>query len=49
VLPNTSGLNAHYQPAGFARAFAELRRAIDTRRASDPPPRTDPVEPRRPS
>ncbi len=29
VLPNTSGLNAHYQAAGFAQAFAELRRAID--------------------
>jgi TDG/mug DNA glycosylase family protein len=50
VLPNTSGLNAHYQAAGFARAFAELRRAVDTRRrGSDPPSRTHPVEPRRPS
>ena len=29
VLPNTSGLNAHYQAAGFAQAFAELRRAIE--------------------
>ena len=28
VLPNTSGLNAHYQAAGFARAFAELRAAL---------------------
>ena len=28
VLPNTSGLNAHYQAAGFARAFAELRAAV---------------------
>jgi TDG/mug DNA glycosylase family protein len=36
VLPNTSGLNAHYQAAGFARAFAELRAAIDARRASGP-------------
>jgi TDG/mug DNA glycosylase family protein len=25
VLPNTSGLNAHFTPAGFARAFAEAR------------------------
>jgi G:T/U-mismatch repair DNA glycosylase len=31
VLPNTSGLNAHYQAAGFARAFAELRAALDAR------------------
>ena len=28
VLPNTSGLNAHYQAADFARAFAALRRAL---------------------
>jgi TDG/mug DNA glycosylase family protein len=27
VLPNPSGLNAHYQPAELADAFAELRRA----------------------
>ena len=25
VLPNPSGLNAHYTPAGFASAFAEAR------------------------
>jgi TDG/mug DNA glycosylase family protein len=25
VLPNPSGLNAHYQPAELARAFAEMR------------------------
>ena len=31
VLPNTSGLNAHYQAAGFARAFAELRDALTAR------------------
>jgi TDG/mug DNA glycosylase family protein len=31
VLPNTSGLNAHYQAAGFAKAFAELRRALHLR------------------
>jgi double-stranded uracil-DNA glycosylase len=31
VLPNTSGLNAHYQAAGFARAFGELRAAVDAR------------------
>ena len=28
VLPNTSGLNAHYQAADFTRTFAELRRAL---------------------
>jgi TDG/mug DNA glycosylase family protein len=28
VLPNTSGLNAHYQSADFRRAFAGLRRAV---------------------
>lgn len=28
VLPNTSGLNAHYRAGDFARAFAELRRAV---------------------
>jgi TDG/mug DNA glycosylase family protein len=27
LLPNPSGLNAHYRPADLARAFAELRRA----------------------
>lgn len=27
VLPNTSGLNAHYTPARFAEAFRELREA----------------------
>ncbi len=28
VLPNTSGLNAHYQADDFARAFRELRAAV---------------------
>jgi TDG/mug DNA glycosylase family protein len=27
VLPNTSGLNAHHQPADLAKAFGELHRA----------------------
>ena len=31
VLPNTSGLNAHYQAGDFTRAFAELRRALGPR------------------
>jgi TDG/mug DNA glycosylase family protein len=29
VLPNPSGLNAHYQLDGLAAAFAELRQALD--------------------
>jgi TDG/mug DNA glycosylase family protein len=28
VLPNPSGLNAHYTPAGLAELFAELRAAV---------------------
>lgn len=28
VLPNPSGLNAHYRPAELAAAFAELRRVV---------------------
>ena len=38
VLPNTSGLNAHYQAAGFARAFGELRAAVEARREKAPRP-----------
>jgi len=29
LLPNPSGLNAHYQPADLARLFKELRRFVD--------------------
>jgi len=29
VLPNPSGLNAHYQPADLARVFGELRREVE--------------------
>ena len=29
VLPNPSGLNAHYQPKELARLFRELREAVD--------------------
>ena len=29
VLPNPSGLNAHYQPKDLARLFAELKMAVD--------------------
>jgi TDG/mug DNA glycosylase family protein len=28
VLPNPSGLNAHYQPSALARCFAALRRSV---------------------
>ncbi len=35
VLPNPSGLNAHYKPADLARLFAELRRAAEK---ETPPP-----------
>jgi double-stranded uracil-DNA glycosylase len=31
LLPNPSGLNAHYQLADLAAAFADLRRALDAR------------------
>jgi TDG/mug DNA glycosylase family protein len=43
LLPNPSGLNAHYRPADFARLFAELRRAAGkTRQAQRSPKRTSP-------
>ncbi|MFY0571415.1 G/U mismatch-specific DNA glycosylase [Archangium lansingense] len=32
VLPNPSGLNAHYRPEDLARLFLELRLAVDTSR-----------------
>ncbi|MBC8108722.1 MAG: G/U mismatch-specific DNA glycosylase [Anaerolineae bacterium] len=31
LLPNPSGLNAHYQPADLARLFKELRRFVNRR------------------
>jgi double-stranded uracil-DNA glycosylase len=31
VLPNPSGLNAHYRPKDLARLFAELRAAVEAR------------------
>ncbi|WP_152189947.1 G/U mismatch-specific DNA glycosylase [Georgenia satyanarayanai] len=34
VLPNPSGLNAHFTPARLAEAFAELRRAVERRGAA---------------
>jgi TDG/mug DNA glycosylase family protein len=30
VLPNPSGLNAHYKPADFARLYAEARAFAET-------------------
>ena len=30
VLPNPSGLNAHYTPANLARVFSEFRKTIET-------------------
>jgi TDG/mug DNA glycosylase family protein len=30
ILPNPSGLNAHFQLSGFARLFAKLRRAVES-------------------
>jgi TDG/mug DNA glycosylase family protein len=32
VLPNPSGLNAHYRPADLARLFRDLRIAIESQR-----------------
>ena len=29
VLPNPSGLNAHFLPADLARVFAEFRAAVE--------------------
>ena len=36
VLPNPSGLNAHYQPKDLARLFSELRLAVE--KATERPP-----------
>jgi double-stranded uracil-DNA glycosylase len=36
VLPNPSGLNAHYQRPDFARLFAELRAALSTTHDHEP-------------
>jgi len=47
VLPNPSGLNAHYQRDDLAEAFAELRRAVGSERtgirARSTPPRGRPL------
>jgi double-stranded uracil-DNA glycosylase len=37
VLPNPSGLNAHYKPADFARLYAEARRYADDLAAEGAP------------
>jgi double-stranded uracil-DNA glycosylase len=39
VLPNPSGLNAHYQLPDLVREFAELRRAVPDRPSRKPPRR----------
>ena len=36
VLPNPSGLNAHWSPAGLAEVFAQLREEVDQRLGSPP-------------
>jgi TDG/mug DNA glycosylase family protein len=36
VLPNPSGLNAHYTPATLGEAFAALRRAVEAGSGRDP-------------
>jgi double-stranded uracil-DNA glycosylase len=38
ILPNPSGLNAHYKPADFARLYAEVRRAAERMALDDGPP-----------
>lgn len=38
ILPNPSGLNAHYQLDGLAAAFGELREALDTERMGEAGP-----------
>jgi TDG/mug DNA glycosylase family protein len=36
VLPNPSGLNAHYQLPALGEVFADLRRAVEADAARDP-------------
>ncbi|BAU46848.1 DNA glycosylase [Sulfurifustis variabilis] len=52
VLPNPSGLNAHFKPADFARVFRRLRLTADrkpSRRASPPGTAKEGRRARRPS
>jgi double-stranded uracil-DNA glycosylase len=51
VLPNPSGLNAHWTPAGLATAFAELREAAfaDAAVPAEPTEPTKPAEPAEPA
>lgn len=37
VLPNPSGLNAHYKPADFARPYAQARAYADALAAGSEP------------
>jgi TDG/mug DNA glycosylase family protein len=41
VLPNPSGLNAHYKPADFARLYAEARLAAERMAPDAAPPGED--------
>jgi TDG/mug DNA glycosylase family protein len=41
VLPNPSGLNAHYQRADLARVFGELRKAVEAEGEGEPPGGSD--------
>ena len=46
VLPNPSGLNAHYKPADFARLYAQARAYADALGAAEPtPPAAAPASP----
>ena len=40
VLPNPSGLNAHYKPADFARVYAEARGYLEELGSPDSPDRS---------
>ncbi|MGH2572586.1 MAG: G/U mismatch-specific DNA glycosylase [Actinomycetota bacterium] len=42
LLPNPSGLNAHYRLAELTEAFAELRREVSRRRPPGPQPGSSP-------
>ena len=48
VLPNPSGLNAHYKPADFARLYAEARAYADAMPPPAPPAPPSPPPPTRP-
>jgi TDG/mug DNA glycosylase family protein len=41
VLPNPSGLNAHYKPADFVRLYAQARAYADALGGGRPPTMND--------